>query len=201
MTIICPKCQQRYDLATARLKGKDRMATCGKCGHRFTVQLPGAARGAGAPTAGGAPTAAGAAVRTGTPARPPLENMTMVGRPGTQSGQGPAPHVRIAFTVLDGSQKEQVFQVTRPITVIGRVEGEVRLTDPRVSGRHAQVELSGGEVWLRDLGSTNGTFVNGARIDLVRLNHLDEVTVGATRLLYTCIQDFVSAYDAFSPGS
>ncbi len=191
MTVTCPKCQQRYDLATVRLKGKDRMATCGKCGHRFPVRLPVAA--------GSGMQAAADAGRRGRPS--PAEQMTIVGKPGTRDGQAPAPHVRIAFTVLDGAQKDQVFLITQAVTVIGRAEGALRIADPRVSGRHAQVELSGGEVWLRDLGSTNGTFVNGARIDLVRLNHLDEVTVGATRLLYTYIQDFVSAYDACSPAS
>lgn len=69
--------------------------------------------------------------------------------------------------------KDQTFLITRSPTVIGRVEGDIRLPDPKVSARHAQVELAGGDAWLRDLG--------------------------ATRLLYSYIEDFVSAYEALTP--
>ena len=41
---------------------------------------------------------------------------------------------------------------------IGR-EGHIRIDDPTVSKRHAEIEIINGEVYLRDLGSTNGTFL------------------------------------------
>jgi hypothetical protein len=204
VTAMCPKCGQRYDFGTVLLKGKDRMARCTKCGCRFPVRLPArppaAQKGASARPApaegtavGSVPTAetpagiasAAGGTKVGTSARPPADC-------------APAPYVRIALTALGGALKDETFLIARSPTVIGRVEGDIRLADPKVSGRHAQVELTGGDAWLRDLGSTNGTFVNGARIDLVRLKHMDEVTVGTTRLLYTYIQDFASAYEAFS---
>jgi predicted Zn finger-like uncharacterized protein len=189
MTVSCPKCQQSYDLATIRLRGKDRTATCGKCGHRFVVQLlkPAPAAAAAAPPG------------SGTRAAPDAAERTIAGHPARQGGPVAAPHVRIALSVLEGNEKDRIYQISRSVTVIGRMEGEIRLADPKVSSRHAQVEIMDGEAWLRDLGSTNGTFVNGTRVDLARLKHLDEVTVGATRLLYTYIEDLVSAFEAFSP--
>ena len=42
--------------------------------------------------------------------------------------------------------------------IIGR-EGHIRIDDPAVSKRHAEIEIIDGEVYLRDLGSTNGTFL------------------------------------------
>jgi hypothetical protein len=204
VTAMCPKCGQRYDFGTVLLKGKDRMARCTKCGCRFPVRLPARPPAAetGAP-AGPAPaggTAVAAAPAAGTPARVPnTAGGTRVGpsaRPPAEPA--PAPYVRIALTALGGTLNDETFLIARSPTVIGRVEGDIRVADPKVSARHAQVELAGGDAWLRDLGSTNGTFVNGARIELVRLKHLDEVTVGTTRLLYTYIQDFASAYEAFS---
>lgn len=170
MTLTCPKCGTSYDVATLRLKGKDRTATCGKCAHRFVVRL---LKPAG----------------TGTQ----VEG-TIVGR-ANGAAAAPASHVRVAVTVLEGPEKDRVYRLTAPVTVVGRTTGDIQLPDPRVSSRHAQFELSGGEVWLRDLGSTNGSFVNGQRADHVRLTHMDEVTLGGTRLLYTYMQDLASAYD------
>lgn len=69
-------------------------------------------------------------------------------------------------------------------TVIGREEGDVVIDwDTAASRRHACVHVEGGDVWIEDLGSTNGTFVNGHRIGgKVLLNRGDVVTVGQTRM-------------------
>jgi pSer/pThr/pTyr-binding forkhead associated (FHA) protein len=50
-------------------------------------------------------------------------------------------------------------------TTIGRVEDNTfQITDPSVSSHHCEVHLRGGEVLIRDLNSTNGTYINGAQI-------------------------------------
>src|SRR5262245_23603986 len=55
------------------------------------------------------------------------------------------------------------------LAYIGRQEtNDVCLPSLRVSKRHAQVERRGGRVYVTDLGSTNGTLVNGARIEPYR---------------------------------
>jgi hypothetical protein len=57
--------------------------------------------------------------------------------------------------------------------------------DGFVSGRHAMVRLRGGSPTVSDLGSTNGTFVNGDRIAAeTALHEGDEVAVGSTRMIY-----------------
>ena len=53
-------------------------------------------------------------------------------------------------------------------------------SDPDVSRRHAEIQVSSGDILISDLGSTNGTFVNGERIDQPRtLRDGDEVRIGA----------------------
>lgn len=57
--------------------------------------------------------------------------------------------------------------------------------DGFVSGRHAMVRLRGGAPTVTDLGSTNGTYVNGERIAAeTPLHEGDEVAVGSTRMIY-----------------
>jgi hypothetical protein len=69
--------------------------------------------------------------------------------------------------------------------ILGREHGSADLVidDPGVSRRHARVLANGGGVIVEDLGSSNGTYVNGERIaEPVKLGAGDEVQVGATVL-------------------
>jgi Protein of unknown function (DUF3662)/FHA domain len=67
--------------------------------------------------------------------------------------------------------------------VIGRMpECAVVLGDTNVSRRHAQVALDDGSVVVTDLGSTNGTFVNGRRVTRATVRPGDELTIGTSRL-------------------
>jgi len=58
---------------------------------------------------------------------------------------------------------------------IGRAGADVKLSDPDVSRSHAVVRLHGGSVTIEDVGSTNGTFVNGSRVDGVTELHDGDV--------------------------
>ena len=69
--------------------------------------------------------------------------------------------------------------------VIGRSKDcDIRLEDPNVSRRHAEVRREGEAYWLVDLDSTNGVAVNGARIRRSRLNEGDRITIGNTDLVF-----------------
>ena len=76
------------------------------------------------------------------------------------------------------------IEVTGP-TIVGRDAGSgIRLeNDEFASARHARIEPRPDGVWVEDLGSTNGTFVNDARITGARrLSASDVLRVGATEL-------------------
>jgi pSer/pThr/pTyr-binding forkhead associated (FHA) protein len=63
--------------------------------------------------------------------------------------------------------------------LIGRQDADLLLDDPQVSRRHAIVRAIDGELEVEDLGSANGTFVNGARVDEPRrLCPGDEIAIG-----------------------
>jgi hypothetical protein len=70
------------------------------------------------------------------------------------------------------------------LTTFGRAGADVELDDEAVSGRHFQVEALGGEVFIRDLDSRNGTFLNGRSIRYCELRPGDEVLAGRTVLIF-----------------
>src|SRR5260370_11812049 len=63
-------------------------------------------------------------------------------------------------------------------------DNAVRLADREVSKEHASIERLGSQFLLRDLGSSNGTFVNGRRIRELKLKGGDEVVLGNFRLTF-----------------
>jgi Protein of unknown function (DUF3662)/FHA domain len=69
--------------------------------------------------------------------------------------------------------------------VVGRLpECQVVLSDSNVSRRHAELRRKGDGVFVTDLGSTNGTRVNGVPIREQLLASGDEISVGSTRLIF-----------------
>ncbi len=93
------------------------------------------------------------------------------------------PGVNAMLEVVAGQDAGKVFRFTRGNVTMGRRTGEIPLSDPEVSRRHAVVELFGREmIYLRDLGSTNGTFHNGRRIGAARLRAGDTIGVGKSVL-------------------
>lgn len=77
------------------------------------------------------------------------------------------------------------YQLTGTRTVLGRgTEADVVVDDPGVSRQHAEIRLDGGTAVLRDLGSTNGTFVDGERAGTARLVDGSTITMGRTRIRF-----------------
>ena len=66
---------------------------------------------------------------------------------------------------------------------IGREEADISIEDPEISRRHAEVRPAGDGIEVEDLGSTNGTFVNGSKIDSpTALSGGDTVRVGQAEI-------------------
>jgi pSer/pThr/pTyr-binding forkhead associated (FHA) protein len=77
-------------------------------------------------------------------------------------------------------------QVSSPVTVLGRgAEADVVVDDAGVSRRHAEVHTDGDRVRVVDLGSTNGTFVDGERVGPQGAPLADgsRITMGRTRIV------------------
>lgn len=91
----------------------------------------------------------------------------------------------VSLSVTDGPQKGEVFRLSKARVVVGRSGVDIVLTDPEVSRKHCAIEVRGITAKLVDLGTTNGTFVGGQRVESCELEHLSEFRLGATTLLFT----------------
>ena len=105
-------------------------------------------------------------------------------------GQGPAalpPGKSVSLAILEGPRKGEVVTLDRPQVLIGRAGGragaDVELPDPEVSRAHATLTCQGLRIVLRDLGSTNGSFVGPDRIEEREIEDHAEFRLGRTRFM------------------
>ncbi|PZV95002.1 Inner membrane component of T3SS domain-containing protein [Micromonospora phaseoli] len=100
-------------------------------------------------------------------------------------GYGPPPGHGGARNVRLVSGDGRTYPLQMGSTVIGRGDqANLRLPDVGISRRHARLDFDGGQVVLTDLGSTNGTMVNGQRVSAVALNPGDMIQLGTTTLTF-----------------
>lgn len=87
--------------------------------------------------------------------------------------------------MLAGNGEGRRFEIDRDETVIGRAPGnEFVIEDPSVSGRHCRITRRGRTFTLIDLGSTNGTQLNGVPVTERRLNPGDAISAGSVDLVF-----------------
>jgi hypothetical protein len=81
---------------------------------------------------------------------------------------------------------ERRYPLESRALVIGRARDcDIHLPDPNASRRHAEVRPDGDDYLLADLGSTNGTELNGQRVGQARLSSGDRILIGQTELTFT----------------
>ncbi|MGI6604517.1 MAG: DUF3662 domain-containing protein [Firmicutes bacterium] len=109
---------------------------------------------------------------------------TLTFRPGHSPEREEKPPPR-TLVVLRGPDRGSVFSLWGTKTYIGRREtNHVVLHDTGVSRVHAELSWQDGRTRLRDLGSLNGTRVNGEHVTEKNLRSGDQITLGATCLEY-----------------
>jgi len=94
---------------------------------------------------------------------------------------GPGGHAAGSLYLPDGSR---VAIGDEPVTIGRQAECDVVLEDTNVSRRHAEVRRQGEDYVFVDLGSTNGSKVNGTRVKQQALTDGDEITLGKTLLRF-----------------
>jgi serine/threonine protein kinase len=105
----------------------------------------------------------------------------------SDAGLSLPPGKRVSLAFLSGPRSGEVHVLRHPAVLIGRQGGgggaQIELADNQVSRTHAVLECHGMRFVVRDLESTNGTFVDGQRIREHALEDRGEFQVGASRLM------------------
>jgi predicted Zn finger-like uncharacterized protein len=188
MIIECPGCHSKYQYDEERFERKpSKKIKCARCQQIFEIHNP--AFQTAAPAEVGDRTMAG---KVETPRVQESTEQSPLPQQGT--GQPNALQLpagkRLSLAVLDGPDAGTVFRIDRPRVTIGRASADLTLNDTEASRQHAAVEIRDLAYTVEDLGSTNGTLVNGEKISgQVELADKSEFQVGATTLMLIVTED------------
>jgi predicted Zn finger-like uncharacterized protein len=198
MNIVCPSCQARYKFDEAKLGSRHSAKTrCAKCGGVIEIVNP--LFGDEASELDAPETIRPGSVSTPAPPRPKepdtkkthlLRNVGEDTDPGKHTGRNLQALLelpkdrRFSLAVIQGAATGQIFPVTKIRTTLGRSGADICLDDPEASRQHAVVEILGDHAILRDVGSTNGTFVDNNRIEQEVLQNHTEFRIGSHVLMF-----------------
>ena len=90
------------------------------------------------------------------------------------------------LTFESGPFSGRIVALPDQMVSIGRApDNEVVVGDPATSGHHGRIEMRSGSFWISDLGSTNGTLVNGEPVIEKQLSDNDTIAIGQSTLRFT----------------
>lgn len=165
MIVTCGGCARKYNFDEAKLAGRpSARLRCPHCSTTITVT---------------------AAVDPGDQTMRLPEDANLISKAAKvpQGDLAMPSNRRLSLAVLEGKDSGRIFQIERPRMVLGRGEADIVLNDTEVSRQHASVEVHGARVVLKDLGSTNGVFVNEVKVSQAEIENRTEFRLGGTRLM------------------
>ncbi len=163
MLVICPSCKKRYKLDEKKLNPKPKIKLrCPNCGHIFEVNNP-------------------------------LYNekineddTTQIKKDKNAEEGLTLPEDKIIYLyVIKGPRSGYKYKVTKPRVIVGRgSQADLIIPDLEVSRQHFSLEISENKTILRDLNSTNGTYIDGERVSSVKIEDRTEIQIGQSAILY-----------------
>lgn len=140
----------------------------------------------------GAPTRVIQATRVVTPLKPvsaesTAANIKQAGRTQLYTGTKEEKSLPLIgwLVITEGKDQWRDYRIASEQVVLGRDHGcDIVIDDSRASARHASVRVREANIFITDLDSSNGTFVNGAQIDRTELEDGAQIKVGDTLLKF-----------------
>jgi len=209
MIIECASCNARYKFDEGKLGSRQRARTrCPKCGAGIDIENPLMSaltlppppepvdieepEDAFSDEPATNPSHSPPQHRHDTGRTTVVENVMADGRRMETAGQDMfrsgtlalTPGKRYSLAVIQGAATGQIFPITQARVTIGRQGADIVLVDDEASRQHSAIEILGDHAILRDLGSTNGTFVDAARIEQHVLTNQMEFRIGGHVLMF-----------------
>jgi predicted Zn finger-like uncharacterized protein len=187
LIIECTNCHSKYQYDEDRFERKpSKKIKCAKCQTVFEIHNPAFAE------------AKPKVDVESTASRHDDTQHRKLPKPQETTEQSPLPSIdqagvtpklpvgkRLSLAIIDGPDAGSVYRIEKPRVTIGRANADLTLNDTEASRQHAAVEVRDTVYMLEDLGSTNGTLLDGRRItEATELTDKAEFVVGGSTLMF-----------------
>ena len=164
MKAACSSCGKPFVFDDSRFRDRDSLKVrCPSCKEVTTLTRP--------------------APEQGPPTQKLKRDQVVAGPEGGEVLLPMPKDLRVSLAILTGKNAGQVIPCGKSQVVLGRTGADVTLDDEEVSRRHAMVEIRDERFFLKDLGSTNGTFVDERKIAETEILDRAEFRVGSTQIM------------------
>lgn len=164
MIIECPNCHAKYKVPDGKVEGRKRLK-CSRCSAIFTVTPPEPESSESEKdTAKIIKHSDGDSLWTDENLRLPNDK-------------------KISLAIIKGARAGFIYHLEKPYVLIGRGKVDLIIPDKEISRKHVAIEVRNDKIFLRDLGSTNGTIINNKKVSITEVNDQTEFKIGQTTLM------------------
>ena len=91
--------------------------------------------------------------------------------------------MKISLAIIKGARAGFIYHLEKPYVLIGRGKVDLIIPDKEISRKHVAIEVRNDKIFLRDLGSTNGTLINNEKVSISEITDQVEFKIGQTTLM------------------
>ena len=165
MIVECPNCLVKYNVPDEKIKGRKKLK-CSKCKTIFSIN-----KAQKEESSESKKDTAKITTKNITDSLWSDENLKL---PDDK---------KISIAIIKGARAGFVYKVLKPYVSLGRGKVDLIIPDKEVSRKHCALEIRDDKIILRDLGSTNGTFIKNKKISIAEIENQTEFKIGQTTLL------------------
>ena len=162
MIIQCPNCQARYNVPSDKIHTRKKLK-CSSCYNIFSVQVE---------------EDSASEKDTAKIVKEQVDNSLW-----TDENLKLPDDMKISLAIIKGARAGYIYHLDKPYVLIGRGKVDLIIPDKEISRKHVAVEVRNDKVFLRDLGSTNGTLVNNEKVSITEITDQVEFKIGQTTLM------------------
>ncbi len=162
MIIQCPNCKAKYNVPSDKIQ-KKRKLKCSTCAEVFTV---------------GGEEEESSEKDTAKIVKHDVDNSLW-----TDENLKLPEDNKISIAVIKGARAGYIYHLEKPYVLIGRGKVDLIIPDKEISRKHVAVEVRNDKIFLRDLGSTNGTLINNEKVSISEIQDQVEFKIGQTTLM------------------